>query len=200
MNDEERLDAVEDEALNQEDLENQDTEMTDEEIEDEIQEDNEEKIEDEIEQPFYASNEDFDELRDVLIELDYRLLLINDNLVVIGRLNGPDIEVMVKDGEDNYKFVKAPSTLNELKKIEDVFYLSPDMTDEEKEEFTDKLANQESVMSYLMNLLPEKTREEIEANKEEPEDVTDDSLEDIDLENNDTTEVEEEEDEDEIDR
>ena len=169
MNDNERieeLEPTEETQFPEENLENDinDEEMTGEEVQDEIQDDEEEKVKDDIEQPFYAVTPEYDELRPVLSELDYRLFLINNDLVLIGRLNGADIEIMVNSGNDEeseYTFVKAPGALDELKKIANVIYLSPDMTDEDKAEYEGKEANHESVMEYLMNLLPETTRDEM---------------------------------------
>ena len=125
MNDNERieeLEPTEETQFPEENLENDidDEEMTGEEVQDEIQDDEEEKVKDDIEQPFYAVTPEYDELRPVLSELDYRLFLINNDLVLIGRLNGADIEIMVNSGNDEeseYTFVKAPGTLDELKKI-----------------------------------------------------------------------------------
>ena len=169
MNDNERieeLEPTEETQFPEENLENDidDEEMTGEEVQDEIQDDEEEKVKDDIEQPFYAVTPEYDELRPVLSELDYRLFLINNDLVLIGRLNGADIEIMVNSGNDEeseYTFVKAPGTLDELKKIANVIYLSPDMTDEDKAEYEGKEANHESVMEYLMNLLPDTVRDEM---------------------------------------
>lgn len=151
-----------------------DEEMTDAEVQEEIEEDNEDKIEDEIEQPFYATVPEFDELREVLVELDYRLFLINDNLVVVGRLNGADIEILVNNGNEenaDFVFVKAPETLDKLIAMENVLYLSPDMTEEEIKTFEGKEANHEAVMEFLMNKLPEATREELNKNEEEFEEI-----------------------------
>ena len=151
-----------------------DEEMTNAEVQEEIEEDNKDKIQDEIEQPFYATIPEFDELREVLVELDYRLFLINDNLVVVGRLNGADIEVLVNNGNEenaNFVFVKAPETLDKLIAMENVLYLSPDMTDEEIQTFENKEANHEAVMEFLMNKLPEATREELNNGSEEFEEI-----------------------------
>lgn len=176
MNDNERieeLEPTEETQFPEENLENDinDEEMTGEEVQDEIQDDEEEKIKDDIEQPFYAVTPEYDELRPVLSELDYRLFLINNDLVLIGRLNGADIEIMINSGSDEeseYTFVKAPGALDELKKIANVIYLSPDMTDEDKAEYEGKEANHESVMEYLMNLLPDTVKDEM--SQEEVED------------------------------
>ena len=169
MNDNERieeLEPTEETQFPEEDIENDidKDEMTGEEVQDEIQDDEEEKVKDDIEQPFYAVTPEYDELRPVLSELDYRLFLINNDLVLVGRLNGADIEIMVNSGngeESEYTFVKAPEALDELKKIANVIYLSPDMTDEDKAEYEGKEANHESVMEYLMNLLPDTVKDEI---------------------------------------
>ena len=85
-----------------------------------MEEDNEDTIKDEIEQPFYATVPEFDELRDVLSELDYRLFLINDNLVVIGRLNGADIEILINNElnrvitSEEFELLQVASTLNNI--------------------------------------------------------------------------------------
>lgn len=152
-----------------------DDEMTDEEVKDEIKDDMEDIIKDDEELPFYATSENFDELRDVLVELDYKLLLVNDKYVIIGRLNGPTLEVLVnnKNGEeDNYEFIEAPNTLDNLINYCNVFYLSPDLDDEEYKAFENKLADQDSVMTYLMNELPEKVKKELEDNKAKEEITT----------------------------
>ena len=88
MNDNERieeLEPTEETQFPEENLENgiDDEEMTSEEVQDEIQDDEEEKVKDDIEQPFYAVTPEYDELRPVLSELDYRLFLINNDLVLI---------------------------------------------------------------------------------------------------------------------
>lgn len=194
MNDNERieeLEPTEETQFPEENLENNidDEEMTGEEVQDEIQDDEEEKVKDDIEQPFYAVTPEYDELRSVLSELDYRLFLINNDLVLIGRLNGADIEIMVNSGNDEeseYTFVKAPGALDELKKIANVIYLSPDMTDEDKAEYEGKEANHESVMEYLMNLLPDTVKdeikqEEIEETHSDIPDVDEEQIEDEDL-------------------
>ena len=196
MNDNERieeLEPTEETQFPEENLENdiEDEEMTGEEVQDEIQDDEEEKVKDDIEQPFYAVTPEYDELRPVLSELDYRLFLINNDLVLIGRLNGADIEIMVNSGNDEeseYTFVKAPGAFDELKKVANVIYLSPDMTDEDKAEYEGKEANHESVMEYLMNLLPETVKDEISQKEEIEEthsdisDVDEERIEDEDLE------------------
>ena len=176
-----------------------DEEMTDAEVQEEIEEDNEDKIEDEIEQPFYAVVPEFDELREVLVELDYRLFLINDNLVVIGRLNGADIEVLVNNGNEenaDFVFVKAPETLDKLIAIENVIYLSPDMTEEETKTFEGKEANHEAVMEFLMNKLPEAAREDLDKSEEESEDIPEVNKEEQD-EDEDIEEVSEDDEEEE---
>ena len=183
MNDDERieeLEPTEETQFHEENIEPTEDEMTDEEVKDEIEEDEEEKVQDDIEQPFYAVTPEYDELRPVLSELDYRLFLINNDLVLIGRLNGANIEIMVNSGNDEeseYTFVKAPGALDELKKIANVIYLSPDMTDEDKAEYEGKEANHESVMEYLMNLLPETVKDELK--QEEIEDEDKDNFENV---------------------
>jgi len=175
----------------------EDEEMSDDEVQEEAQEDEEDTIKDDIEQPFYATVPEYDELRDLLVDLDYRLFLINDNMVCIGRLNGPDIEFLTsnrpentetepseqnekaeeieneaeEDGEQSfeYKWIKAPDTFDKFLNQVNVVYLSPEMSDEDKEQYAGIEASHESVMNFLMNELPEDKREEHEEEEIEDE-------------------------------
>ena len=195
----------------------EDEEMSDDEYEDEVEEDKEDTVKDDIEEPFYATTPEFDELRDVLVDLDYRLFLINDNMVCIGRLNGPDIEFLTsnrpaenteiekseqneksdevedraeEDGEQSYEYlwIKAPDSFNSFLNQVNVVYLSPDMTDEDKEQYAGIEASHESVMNFLMNELPEDKKEEHENEEAEeeleevPEEHTEDEFSDEELE------------------
>lgn len=187
-------------------------EMSNDEVQEEAQEDEEDTIKDDIEQPFYATVPEYDELREVLVDLDYRLFLINDNMVCIGRLNGPDIEFLTsnrpentetepseqndkaeeiedkaeEDGEQafEYKWIKAPDTFDKFLNQVNVVYLSPDMSEEDREQYAGIEASHESVMDFLMNELPEDKKEEKEEEEEpveelpaEPTEETDTSME-----------------------
>ena len=199
-------------------------EMTDEEVQDEAKEDEKDTIEDDIEQPFYATTPEFDELREILVDLDYRLFLINDNMVCIGRLNGPDIEFLTsnrpentetetseqndkaeeietkaeEDGEQafEYKWIKAPDTFDKFVNQVNVVYLSPEMSEEDKEQYAGIEASHESVMNFLMNELPEEKKEEKEEEEELeelPEELPEEPIEELSEEP--TEEVPEEEEE-----
>ena len=208
-----------------------DEEMTDEEVQEEVIEDEEDTIEDAVEQPFYATIPEFDELRDVLVDLDYRLFLINDNMVCIGRLNGPDIEFLTsnrpenteievseqndkaeeietkaeEDGEQafEYKWIKAPDTFDKFLSQVNVVYLSPDMSEEDKEQYAGIEASHESVMNYLMNELPEDKKEELENEVEDtemeevPEEISEEPIENETEEEIDVEELPEDEEEEE---
>lgn len=192
-------------------------EMTDAEYEDEVEEDKEDTIEDAVEEPFYATVPEYDELRDLLVDLDYRLFLINDNMVCIGRLNGPDIEFLTsnrpentetevseqnekaeeieekaeEDGEQafEYKWVKAPDTFEKFLNQINVVYLSPEMSDEDKEQYAGIEASHDSVMEFLMNELPEDKKEEHENG--EVEETLEDIPEEIPTEEFSEEEIEE---------
>ena len=224
--DEEEFDLVDEPTEDVEEPE----EMSNNEVQDEAKEDKEEVIEDDIEQPFYATVPEFDELREILPDLDYRLFLINDNMVCIGRLNGPDIEFLTsnrpeeikdmekseqndksdeieeraeEDGEDSYEYiwVKAPDTLDKFLNQINVVYLSPEMSDEDKEQYAGIEASHESVMNFLMNELPEDKREKHEEDEiedeipEEPTEIEEDEFSEEMSEE--PTEIEEDEEEEE---
>ena len=171
-------------------------EMTDTEYEEEAEDDAKDTVSDDIEEPFYATTPEFDELRDILVDLDYRLFLINDDMVCIGRLNGPDIEFLTsntpnvkddanvsdandkaeeveeraeEDEEDSFEYlwIKAPDTFDKFVNQVNVVYLSPDMSEEDKEQYAGIEASHESVMNFLMNELPEELKKEHEKADEE---------------------------------
>ena len=166
-------------------------EMSDDEVEEEAEEDAKDTVEDDIEQPWYATTPELDELRDILPDLDYRLFLINADMICIGRLNGPDIEFLTSKNnqviddadvsesnakaeeveeraeeqeEDSFEYlwIKRPETLDEFLKQVNVLYLSPELSDEDKDQYAGLEASHESVMNYLMNELPEGAKEESE--------------------------------------
>lgn len=173
-------------------------EMSDAEYEDEAEDDAKDTVKDDIEEPFYATTPEFDELRDILVDLDYRLFLINDNMACIGRLNGPDIEFLtsnndsVKDDADvseandkaeeveeraedheedsfEYMWIKAPDTFDKFVNQVNVVYLSPEMSEEDKEQYAGIEASHESVMNFLMNELPDELKKEHEKSVPEKE-------------------------------
>ena len=167
-------------------------EMTDEEVEEEKQEDAEDIVEDEVEEPFYATDERFDELRELLEPLEYRLLLINDRYLVIGRLNGADIEILKQnpktdeeeDTAETFGFVKAPDKLEELLTF-GTLYENPELVEEGQEALE---PNHEEIVNFLNSLLPSDAKEEIEDKEEEKEE---EELEEVPVEPEE--EVEEEE-------
>ncbi len=173
-------------------------EMSDTEYEEEAEDDAKETVKDDIEEPWYATTPELDELRDILPDLDYRLFLINTDMICIGRLNGPDIEFLTantpnvdddadvseanekaeeveeraeENEEDSFEYlwIKAPDSFDKFVNQVNVVYLSPELSDEDKEQYAGLEASHESVMNYLMNELPEDKRKEHE--KEEPEET-----------------------------
>lgn len=193
-------------------IESNPDEMSNTEYEEEAEDDAKDTVKDDIEEPFYATVPEFDELRDILPDLDYRLFLINDNMVCIGRLNGPDIEFLTSNSsevekeaepseandkaeeveeraEENeekayeYKWIKAPDTLDKFLSQVNVVYLSPDMSDEEREQYAGIEASHDSVMEYLMNELPEDKRNEEPVEEEPIEDIpTEEPIEEVPVE------------------
>ncbi len=173
-------------------------EMTDAEYEEEAEDDAKDTFKDDVEEPWYATTPELDELRDILPDLDYRLFLINTDMICVGRLNGPDVEFLTsnndiiqgeaevseendtaeeveeraeENGEDSfeYMFIKAPETFEDFLKQVNVVYLSPEMSEEDKEQYAGNEVSHESLMSYLMNELPESAKKDVEEKEEEPQ-------------------------------
>ena len=142
-------------------------------------------------------------------------------MVCIGRLNGPDIEFLTSNRPENadmevseqnekseevkekaedkdepsfeYMWIKAPDSFDKFLNQVNVVYLSPDLTDEEKEQFAGNEASHESVMNYLMNELPEDKKEEAEEEIKEdqlPEETPEEPIEDKESEEIDVEEEE----------
>lgn len=169
-------------------------EMSDEEVEEEKQDDAEDIVEDEVEEPFYATDERFDELREILEPLEFRLLLINDKYLVVGRLNGADVEILkqnqvAKDDDseslesaeeekpatETFGFVEAPDKLEDLLTF-GTLYEDPDLVEEGEEALE---PNHEAIVSFLKTLLPEEAKEDVEDKEEEKEE---DELEEVNVE------------------
>ena len=166
--------------------------MSDMEADEEKQEDAEDIVEDEVEEPFYATDERFDELRELLEPLEYRLLLINDKYLVVGRLNGADIEILkqnpkTSEDEDTFEtfgFVKAPDKLKELLTF-GTLYEDPEKVEEDEEALE---PNHEEIVGFLNSLLPSEAKEDIENKEEEKES---EETEEIEVEPEEGTEEEE---------
>ena len=201
--------------LNQEEVPNEEVsteEMSDEEYEEEAEDDAKDIVKDDVEEPWYATTPELDELREVLPELDYRLFLVDTDMACIGRLNGPDEEVLtsnrealekdaeVSDSNDKaeeveeraeeqeeesyeYIWIKRPSTKEEFLNQVNVLYLSPDMSEEDKEQYAGLEVNHENLLDYLKSELPEDKREEVDEKEiEEPvEEIPEECDEDVEI-------------------
>lgn len=183
-------------------------EMSDTEYEEEAEDDAKDIVKDDIEEPWYATSPELDELRDVLPELDYRLLMMDDgSMVCVGRLNGPDDEILTSNRvelekeaeiseandeadeveeraeeqeEESYEYIwiKRPESKEEFLNQVNVLYLSPEMSEEDKEQYAGLEVNHENLLSYLKGLLPEDKKEEVE---EKEETVEEEPTEDIEI-------------------
>ena len=167
-------------------------EMSDEEVKEEKQEDAEDIVEDEVEEPFYATDERFDELREILEPLEFRLLLINDKYLVVGRLNGADVEILKQnpktseeeDTQETFGFVEAPDKLEDLLTF-GTLYEDPDLVEEGEEALE---PNHEEIVNFLKTLLPSEAKEEVENKEEEKEE---EELAEVPVEPEEETEEEE---------
>ena len=161
-------------------------EMSDEEADIEKQEDAKDIVEDEVEEPFYATDERFDELREILEPLEFRLLLINDKYLVVGRLNGADVEILKQnpkndeeeDTAETFGFVVAPDKLEELLTF-GTLYENPDLVEEGEEALE---PDHEAIVNFLNTLLPSEDKEEIEDKEEEKEEAKEEELEEVEVE------------------
>lgn len=116
-------------------------------------EDLEDTIEDEVEEEFYVGGI-YDELRDAMQDTDFRLFLINNDIVIPGTLEGNEIQFLDIVGEDEDKeFVMkpAPSTFDELLDFRTLY----NVTNSELEIPEDKEVQEaphEEIVEYILNL------------------------------------------------
>lgn len=189
--------------LDDENLPVDDTEMTNAEVEDEAQDDLDDAIDDDIENEEYAMDKDLDDLRDVLVDLDWKLYMItqgdeDDVYYIIGRINGDTTEMLVsKDNpttdEMTFDWIELPLSFDQV--------ISGDLVYGKKDEDGNPIRpNHDAIMDFLMTSLededPEKA-EEVKEKLDEP-DEPDEEVEKVSLDDlgSDESEDEEKEEED----
>ena len=145
-------------GLKEADEELPDEELSDEDVEDQAQEDLSDTIEDDVENEDYAVDKDLDELRDVLVDLDWKLLMLtqgdkDDICYIIGRINGEDTEMLVSNsnpttGEQSFDWIELPLNYNSVISYDTVYGRKDENGD-------DIVPNHEAIMDYLMSSLEE---------------------------------------------
>ena len=173
-----------------------DDELSDEEVEDQAQEDLSDTIEDDVENEDYAVDKDLDDLRDVLVDLDWKLYMLtqgdkDDVCYIIGRINGEDTEMLVSNpnpttDEQSFDWIELPLAYNTVLSY-DTIYGKKDENGE------DIRPNHEAIMDYLMSSLeetdPEKY-EELQNNSSEEQSDNVVSLDDLGSDENEDNEEE----------
>lgn len=169
---------VEDEELN--------STETDEVVDDEELESPEDAVEDEVESPFYAEGV-YNELRDAMQDTDFRLFLINNDIVIPGTLNEDGdiqfLDIVGTDEDEEFVLKEAPDTIEDLLEFKTLYNVSNSEV-EIPEDLEVSEAPHEKVVEYILNL---------KVVDNDTDDIEDDKTE------IDAMEKEEEEDEDESD-
>ena len=173
-----------------------DDELSDEEIEDQAQEDLSDTIEDDVENEDYAVDKDLDDLRDVLVDLNWKLYMLtqgdkDDVCYIIGRINGEDTEMLVSNpnpttDEQSFDWIELPLAYNTVLSYDTVY-------GKKDENGEDIQPNHEAIMDYLMSSLeetdPEKY-EELQNNSSEEQGDNVVSLDDLGSDENEDNEEE----------
>lgn len=173
-----------------------DDELSDEEVEDQAQEDLSDTIEDDIENEDYAVDKDLDDLRDVLIDLDWKLYMLtqggkDDVCYIIGRINGEDTEMLVSSpnptmDEQSFDWIELPLSYNTVLSYDTVY-------GKKDENGEDIRPNHEAIMDYLMSSLEETDPdkyEELQNDSDDNEESNVVSLDDLGSEENENNEEE----------
>lgn len=173
-----------------------DDELSDEEVEDQAQEDLSDTIEDDIENEDYAVDKDLDDLRDVLVDLDWKLYMLtqggkDDVCYIIGRINGEDTEMLVSSpnptmDEQSFDWIELPLSYNTVLSYDTVY-------GKKDENGEDIRPNHEAIMDYLMSSLEETDPdkyEELQNDSDDNEESNVVSLDDLGSEENENNEEE----------
>lgn len=173
-----------------------DDELSDEEVEDQAQEDLSDTIEDDIENEDYAVDKDLDDLRDILVDLDWKLYMLtqggkDDVCYIIGRINGEDTEMLVSSpnptmDEQSFDWIELPLSYNTVLSYDTVY-------GKKDENGEDIRPNHEAIMDYLMSSLEETDPdkyEELQNDSDDNEESNVVSLDDLGSEENENNEEE----------
>lgn len=173
-----------------------DDELSDEEVEDQAQEDLSDTIEDDIENEDYAVDKDLDDLRDILVDLDWKLYMLtqggkDDVCYIIGRINGEDTEMLVSSpnpttDEQSFDWIELPLSYNTVLSYDTVY-------GKKDENGEDIRPNHEAIMDYLMSSLEETDPdkyEELQNDFDDNEESNVVSLDDLGSEENENNEEE----------
>ena len=118
---------------------------------------------------FYASGV-YDELRDAMQDTDFRLFLINNDIVIPGTLDGNEIQFLdiVGDDEDKEFVLKpAPQTLNELLDFKTLYNVSNSEIDIPEDKEVSE-APHEEIVEYILNLkVADKDTDDVEDDEQE---------------------------------
>ena len=126
-------------------------------------------IEDDNEEKFYASGI-YDELRQAMQDTDFRLYLINDDLVIPGTLEGNEIQfldIVGEDEDEEFVMKPAPSTLKELLEFKTLYNTeNTEIEIPEGMELTE--APHEKIVEYILNLkVSEQDADDVEDDEQE---------------------------------
>lgn len=153
MKDKVKFDVPEDETNN---LPVDDTEevVSDEEVTDDELETPEDAVEDDVESPFYAEGV-YNELRDVMQDTDFRLFLINNDIVIPGTLNDDNeiqfLDIVGADDDEEFVLKDAPDTLEDLLEFKTLYNISNSEV-EIPENIEVVEAPHEKIVEYILNL------------------------------------------------
>jgi hypothetical protein len=135
-------------------------------------EENRETILSDEKEQFYASDPKYNELREAMEDTDFRLFLINDDLVIPGTLDGNKIQFLdIVGDDDNKEFVMkdAPKTMNELLDFK-TLYNRKDAVESKDDEDDKNIpdAPHQEIVEYILNLkLKDDDAEDVEDDENE---------------------------------
>lgn len=125
----------------------------------------------EVSEKFYASGI-YNELRDAMQDTDFRLFLINSDIVIPGTLDGNEIQFLDIVGDDeNKEFVmkQAPQTLDELLEFKTLYNVTNSEIDIPEDKEVSE-APHEEIVEYILNLkVDDKDTDDVEDDEQEIE-------------------------------
>lgn len=154
----------------------------------------EDKVSDEIPDEEYMVDKTLNELRDVLVDLDWNLFMIGNEEIgpvyIIGRLKEDGVEEMLVPDGDTFKFIGLPDSIADIIKYKTVY---GDKGEEDEvgedaeiapEENIKKGVPHEEIMNFLMNKLIEINPEAAEEKDIVPDKDTEEQPVEVSVEDN----------------
>lgn len=142
-------------------------------------------IDQDEEEEFYVGGI-YNELREAMQDTDFRLYLINNDIVIPGTLEGSEIQfldIVGNEGEEEFVMKPAPQTIKELIEFKTLYNIT-NSDIELPDDFEVQEAPHEKILEYILSLkVSDKDAEDVEDDEQEIQSMENEEEEDEDESN-----------------